>query len=632
MASALRLAAKGFKVFPLEADGSTPAFAGWQAKATSDPALIANLWRSASGEPVPYNIGVLTGDGLTVLDVDTKKGRGGGGSLEILLMLGLNDETFTVRTKSGGKHLYFDSGSLPLRNSVGHLAPGLDVRSEGGYVVGPGSTVGLQSYAIEADLPVAPIDEWFAKRCGEARAQGETVQPLVELDTPDAIARATDWLRNEAPHVTADSGNGDVTAYKVACHVKDFGLSEHECLALILEVFDETKAHPPQGHEVWERKVENAYRHGLSAPGVKNPMADFEVEELAEPASAPRSLARPDGKLLAFDVGESLAFRTAVKRPYLIKGWLSAGTMSMLYGPTNVGKTFVMLDMAFHVALGVPWNGRRVTKSPVIYVAAEGTYDIHDRVAAWMQERGQRAEDCWLTLVPSPVDLRSNTVDLKRLVALVREKIAQWQSPTPPLVVIDTYARAMSGGDENSAADAGLVVKHLDAVRFETGAHVAIVHHSGKDASRNSRGSSALPAAIDIEFMINGEMIHNPKQRGAAKAEDVPYTLKPVGLGVDDEGDPITSCVVLYGAAAEMAEPKLTKQQAQWAADLRQGVAEMAQAAGVLPTEYVFKWQNIKAFFGDMPDMQKNTAVKRLNTLATKGVVLNRQGNQYLIT
>lgn len=633
---AVSLAKQGFRVFPLIVDGSTPAYEGWQDKATSDPDLARKLWSDPHGDPLPYNIGIRTGDGLTVLDVDTKRNRAGAESLDDLVTFqGLEDETFTVRTKSGGLHLYYRSADRRLKNSVGQIALGLDIRSDGGYVVAPGSTVGDLAYEVVKPLAIAAIQPWFAELCGTAQAKGESAEPLVELDTPDAIARAIDWLRNSSPLVIADSGNGDITAYKVACRLKDFGISEHECLSLILENYDEHRAHPPQGPEIWERKVENAYRHGTSAPGAKSPMADFEIEELEQPAAETSNPARPDGALPTYDVGQSLAYRADGKRPYLIKGFLGAGAMSVLFGPTNVGKTFVMLDIAFHVAAGLTWNGRRVTKSPVIYVASEGTHGIHDRVAAWINEHDVAPEDCWLTLVPCPVDLRSNMVDLKRLIAVIREKIAQWGASTPPMVVIDTYARAMAGGDENSATDAGLMVKHLDAVRYATGAHVVIIHHSGKDVTRGARGSTALPGAIDTEFVLTDGQIQNPKQRDGAKADPIPYSLKTVTLGVDEEGDPVTSCVVLYGAAAEMADTgeteELTTEQRRWLDALAVGVEALAQEAGNPVTEHRFTWQNAAAIWGGTPRMTRQACEKRLRALATKMQLCDLKKNQWVM-
>lgn len=67
---------------------------------------------------------------------------------------------------------------------------------------------------------------------------------------------------------------------------------------------------------------------------------------------------------------------------YLVKGWLARGAVSMLYGPSNTGKSFLALDIAYHVAKGVPWGGRRVRQGNVLYVAAEGGSGFNNRVAA----------------------------------------------------------------------------------------------------------------------------------------------------------------------------------------------------------------------------------------------------------
>ena len=67
---------------------------------------------------------------------------------------------------------------------------------------------------------------------------------------------------------------------------------------------------------------------------------------------------------------------------YLVKGWLARGAVSMLYGPSNTGKSFLALDIAHHVAKGAPWGGRRVRQGNVLYVAAEGGSGFNNRVAA----------------------------------------------------------------------------------------------------------------------------------------------------------------------------------------------------------------------------------------------------------
>jgi hypothetical protein len=124
------LAERGLKLFPLRAGGKLPAVRDWQAKATTDADVLAR-WFERSGK----NIGVST-DELIVIDCDNKEHADGLANF-IQLAGGIAPDTLTVETPSGGQHMYF-RGS-PVANSVGKIAPAVDVRSKGGLVVGPGS-------------------------------------------------------------------------------------------------------------------------------------------------------------------------------------------------------------------------------------------------------------------------------------------------------------------------------------------------------------------------------------------------------------------------------------------------------------------------------------------------------------
>ena len=64
----------------------------------------------------------------------------------------------------------------------------------------------------------------------------------------------------------------------------------------------------------------------------------------------------------------------------LVKGLMNAQSMTVIYGASGVGKTFLSLDLAFHIAAGLPWQGRRTLKGLVVYVAAEGGRGISN---AW---------------------------------------------------------------------------------------------------------------------------------------------------------------------------------------------------------------------------------------------------------
>ena len=119
------------------------------------------------------------------------------------------------------------------------------------------------------------------------------------------------------------------------------------------------------------------------------------------------------------------------------------------------------------------------------------------------------------------------------------------------LIVIDTLARVMGGADENAAADIAGLMRSTDLLRDRTGAHVMVIHHSGKDATRGARGHSSLRAAIDTELeLTKGEgterLLKATKQRDMAAGVEHVFELRQVELGKDQDGDAVTSCIVKH--------------------------------------------------------------------------------------
>ncbi len=70
--------------------------------------------------------------------------------------------------------------------------------------------------------------------------------------------------------------------------------------------------------------------------------------------------ARRSLSVISFDEAANAALERGGKP--LVKGLLDQGALSVLYGPSNVGKTFVALDLALHVATGLPWSGMGTAK------------------------------------------------------------------------------------------------------------------------------------------------------------------------------------------------------------------------------------------------------------------------------
>lgn len=235
------------------------------------------------------------------------------------------------------------------------------------------------------------------------------------------------------------------------------------------------------------------------------------------------------------------AIEAVLTSNYMVKGWLDRNCLSMLYGPSNAGKTFVALDIAMHIAAGKPWRGLRVNGGPVLYIAAEGGAGIRNRLAAIKRDRPEVA-NAPFHLLPLGLDLHGQGDALAVCEIMPCDK--------PALVVIDTLARSMGAGDENTAKDAAQFVRNCDLIREATGAHVMVIHHTGKDEDRGARGSSALRAAVDNEIQVTAEWeIISRKQRDQEPPEPLYFNLRSVTLGMDEDGDPVTSAVV------DVAEP-----------------------------------------------------------------------------
>lgn len=242
----------------------------------------------------------------------------------------------------------------------------------------------------------------------------------------------------------------------------------------------------------------------------------------------------------------------AVRQPQLVSGLLLAGSLFLVFGESNSGKTFFVLDLALAIATGTHWCGRRVAQGLVIYLAGEGAGSVRNRVAAVRQTHPELPDTICFAIIPGAVNfLDSGAVD--SLIATVRAAESK-SGKKCVLIAVDTLARSLQGGDENNAQDMGLLIANADRVRAETGAAIGFVHHSGKDSAKGARGHSSLRAAVDTEILIEGTSDTRSatvsKQRDLEPIRAMSFELEPVQLGMNEDGSPITSCVVRHLAEA----------------------------------------------------------------------------------
>ena len=216
--------------------------------------------------------------------------------------------------------------------------------------------------------------------------------------------------------------------------------------------------------------------------------------------------------------------------------------MTVAYGESGAGKTFVMLDLACCIAAGLPWRDHATEQGVVVYIAAEAPKSVERRVWAWMRHR--RLEHLPLVVVRASINLLDGDTDA--LLAMLAE--IQAKRGRIALVVVDTLARAMVG-NENSPEDLGSFVTACARIREAAETSVLIVHHSGKDQARGARGHSCLRAATDVELEITEGCIKVSKNRDGQEGQIYGFTLTEVELGINAKGRMVTTCV------AEEAEP-----------------------------------------------------------------------------
>lgn len=228
---------------------------------------------------------------------------------------------------------------------------------------------------------------------------------------------------------------------------------------------------------------------------------------------------------------------------WMIRGILPSHGLAALFGPSGVGKSFLVLAIAAAVAEGQPdWFGRRITPCPVTYCALEGESGMGKRLAAWVKHHKKPVPQR-LRFMAQPFDLLASedVTDLAKAVQAVGGEGG--------LVIIDTLNRAAPGADENSSVDMGKLIAAAKRLQDLIGGLVLLVHHTGKDVSKGLRGHSSLYAALDCAIEVS--RADGRREWGIAKSKDDEtgqvhaFNLEVVSLGVDDDGDQITSCVVV---------------------------------------------------------------------------------------
>jgi hypothetical protein len=328
--------------------------------------------------------------------------------------------------------------------------------------------------------------------------------------------------------------------------------------------------------------IANAFKRNGNDSAEHNADADFESGSVAPKAMQPSLQPKP--RLFMLKAFEQITKTTAPN--YLVKGLVPRAGLVVVWGPPKCGKSFWVFDLVMHIPLGWSYRGRRVKQGPVVYCALEGGHGFANRVEAWRERHLSDHHDDAVPfyLLDVPVDL---IADRDRLIQAIKAKLGDQVYPVA--IVIDTLNRALIG-DENKSDDMAKFIRAADIIRVEFGCAVIVIHHCGVAANR-LRGHTSLSGADDAQIAVERDEdsgIITATVEHMKDSEPCPplaSRLERVELGTDDDGDVLTSCVVVEAddEAATAKRPKLSAMEKLALDQLRELSADMGADGGVKP-------------------------------------------------
>ena len=480
--------------------GKHPKVDAWQDVATSDYNLIQQWFKS---DPA-MNYGCVAGDKKFILDIDVKDANGYDTAARLLGVptAELDTVTFSVKTPSGGEHLYFDADKVYANSVKRALGEGLDVRSGNGFVVGPGSTLHIPeefepdnfvpvSYEVVSDQGFTALPDNIKSRMREAMVRASNAQESEDpdsIDSDDNIYLAREYLKHREQPIIGNGG--DEHTKSTSQGVRDFNISEELCYEMMLE-WNETLLQPWDPEEL-RVKVRNGYKYADRPMGTRRAVktslsADFshasedmypegfwdkEYKEPVAEAEEKRDYVFFDG---------SMVLTAPIHYDFILDGWLPSKNYTIILGSRGSGKTTVIVDAMCHIVSDAPWHGTEVDPGWfVIYIAGEDFAGVKDRYEAWCAqhpnlcnwneetERYEIKDPNRIQFIDFAVDLmdKEKVIEFSNaVVALAKSKLNKKGSVTKVLFVIDTWQRMTSAAVGGQSSDESMQ-KALDNIEM----------------------------------------------------------------------------------------------------------------------------------------------------------------------
>jgi RecA-family ATPase len=514
-AAALQLARDGFVIFPAHAQTSRPYVSAWQNVATADPDQVEEWWNKWPNAVPALPTGQR--NGVAVLDVDMKKGKNGLADLEVL---GLDPDRLSggsVTTPSGGRHYYFEHEE-GLRSSAGQIAPGLDVRAEGGYVIAPGAWSRRGIYKAEGIY----LSRAMVQLVGFPKWRDELRPPRRERTSSigEKTSRPFRVIREALFAIPNDGSIPDNASRQWWLHIGMALHHETDGSAEGLETWHEWSSRwsgydaddATQRWRSFHRQggpVRTAY-HILNVAtdhGWRDPRIDEMFDDVGEEQRAEEEMQADIDELVGdpikaglFAPASSWAKDDPPRREWLIEGLIPNCTVTMLGGDGGTGKSLLALQLAVAAATGGRWIGREVARpGKVMFLSAEDDrHELHRRLSNICDSDGVGVRDLDRLLIRSlagedallaTLDRKTNTLKTTAL----HDSLDKAMVAGPSLVVLDTLADLHSG-EENHRAHARQFIGMLRGLAIRHNCAVLLLAHPSLTGMANGSGLSGSTA------------------------------------------------------------------------------------------------------------------------------------------
>lgn len=253
-----------------------------------------------------------------------------------------------------------------------------------------------------------------------------------------------------------------------------------------------------------------------------------------------------------------------IEYDWLIKGLVERNGVFILAAEKQAGKSFVVMDMGMKIARGLQYGDRITRKGIVIHIACEDGKGVQMRAEGYRQANGISPDvDIPYIIMDREFTLMNDDV-IDKLIAQVKAWEDYYGMPVE-LIIIDTLSVATEGLNEIDGAEVGKVLARVNRLKDQTGAAICLVHHMNASGGR-VRGHTSIEANVSQVFeirplmtipqnrketpqpVLDGEGRHIrqivlTKNKNGINNLKWKIVLEVVKLGIDRDGDEITTCI-----------------------------------------------------------------------------------------